>query len=59
MFYVNKKDFHASKQPIHIHSVKINRIVIYDKFKHSDNGAKYFIGYAGGHVIRTFCVVLI
>ena len=43
---INKKEFHASKQPVGIHSADINRIAISDKFKHSNKGVKYFIGYA-------------
>ena len=40
---VNKKEFHKSKQPIDLMSEKVDRIVVYDKFKHSDEGFKYFI----------------
>ena len=32
---VNKKEFHKSKQPIDLISVKIDRIVTSDKFKHN------------------------
>ena len=41
---VNKKEFHKSKQPIDLMSVNVDQIVISDKFKHSDEGFKYFIG---------------
>ena len=41
---VNKKEFHKSKQPIDLISVNIDQIVVSDKFKHSDEGYKYFIG---------------
>ena len=41
---VNKKKFHASKQPIALDSVRINKIVVSDKFEYSDKGFKYFIG---------------
>ena len=30
------KEFHASKQPVGIHSVDTDRIVISEKFKHND-----------------------
>ena len=40
---VNKKEFHKSKQPIDLMSEKVDQIVVYDKFKHSDEGFKYFI----------------
>ena len=42
---VNKKEFHKSKQPIDLMSVNVDQILISDKFKHSNEGFKYFIGY--------------
>ena len=42
---VNKKEFHAFKQPIALSLVNVNQIVVSDKFEHSDKGFKYFIGY--------------
>ena len=41
---VNKKEFHKSKQPIGLISVNLDQIFVSDKFKHSDEGFKYFIG---------------
>ena len=41
---VNKKEFHKSKQPINLDLVNIDQIVISDKFKHSGDSFKYFIG---------------
>ena len=43
--WVNKKEFHKSKQPINLISVNTEHIVTSDKFKHSNDGFKYFIGY--------------
>ena len=43
--WVNKKEFHKSKQPINLISVNTEHIVTSDKFKQSDDGFKYFIGY--------------
>ena len=37
---VNKKDFHASRQPIALNLVNVNEILISDKFEHSDKGFK-------------------
>ena len=39
---VNKKEFHASKQAIALNLVNTNKIVISDKFKHSDDDSKFF-----------------
>ena len=41
---VNKKKFHKSKQPVDLISVNLDQIVVSDKFKHSEEGFKYFIG---------------
>ena len=49
---VNKKEFHKSKQPIKLDFVNINQIVISDKFKHSDDGFKYFIGYKEDEIVK-------
>ena len=40
---LNKKEFHKSKQPIELDLVTINRIVVSNKFKHSDQGFKYLL----------------
>ena len=42
---VNKKEFHKSKQPIDLGLVKVDQMVVSDKFKQSYDGFKYFIGY--------------
>ena len=57
---VNKKEFHASKQAITLNLVNTNKIVVFDKFKHSDDGFKYFIGYLhdDDDVIRPLCIIL-
>ena len=41
----NKKDFHASKEAVALDFVKSSKILVFDKFKHSENGSKVFIGY--------------
>ena len=40
---VNKKEFHVSKQAIALNLVNRNKIVVSDKFKHSDDGFKYLL----------------
>ena len=55
---VNKKEFHKSKQPIHLISLNVDQIEISDKFKHSDKGFKYFIGYQEGEIVKTLCIIL-
>ena len=42
---VNKREFHASKEPIALDIVNINQILISDQFKHNDEDFKYFIGH--------------
>ena len=42
---INKKEFHKSKQVIDLDSVDTDKIVVSDRFRHSEEGFKYFIGY--------------
>ena len=30
-----------------------------DKFKHSDDGFKYFIGYKEGEIVKLLCIILL
>ena len=54
---VNKKEFRASKQAIALNLLNTNKIVVSDKFKHNDDGFKFFIGYLhDDDVIRPFCI---
>ena len=55
---VNKKKFHMSKEPIDLMSVNVDQIVVSDKFKHSDEGFKYFIGYQEREIIKPLCIIL-
>ena len=57
---VNKKKFHPSKQAIALNSVKTGKILVSYKFKHGDDGFKYFIGYLhDDDVIRPLCILLL
>ena len=55
---LNKKEFHKSKQPIDLTSVNVDQIVISDKFSHSDNGFKYFIGYQESEIVKPLYIIL-
>ena len=55
---LNKKKFHKSEQSIDLKSVNINQIVVSDKFKHSDEGFKYFIGYQEDEIVKPLCIIL-
>ena len=55
---VNKKKFHVSKQPITLDSVLINKIVVSDKFEHSDRGFKNFICCKDDNIDIILCVIL-
>ena len=54
---LNKKEFHKSKQPIDLKSVNVNQIVVPDKFKHSDDGIKYFTGYQEDEIVKPLCII--
>ena len=55
---VNKKEFHKSKQVIDLDSAAIDKIVVSDKFRHSEEGYKYFIGYQENEIIKPLCIIL-
>ena len=55
---VNKKEFHKSKQAIDLDSVTTDKIVVSDKFWHSEKDYKYFIGYQEDEIIKPLCVIL-
>ena len=53
-----KKEFDKSKQPIKLDLANVDQIVISDKFKHSDDGFKYFIGYKKCEIVKPLCTIL-
>ena len=55
---VNKKEFHKSKQPIDLNLINADQIVVSDKFKHSDDGFKYFIGYKESEIVKPLYIIL-
>ena len=55
---LNKKKFHKSKEPIDLLSVDLDQIVASYKFKHNDEGFKYFIGYLEGEIVKPLCIIL-
>ena len=44
---VNKKDL-----------VDTGKIVVFDKFRHSEEGFKYFIGYQEDEIVKPLCIIL-
>ena len=38
-------------------SVNVDQIVISDKFKHSNKGFKYLIGYQEGEIVKLLCII--
>ena len=38
--------------------VNVDQIVVSDKFKHSDEGFKCFIGYKEGETVEPSCIIL-
>ena len=55
---VNKKEFHRSKKAIDLDLVDTGKIVVSDKFKHSEEGFKYFIGYQEDEIVKPLCIIL-
>ena len=55
---LNKKKFHMSKEPIDLLSVDLEQIAVSHKFKHNEEGFKYFIGYLKGEIVKPLCIIL-
>ena len=55
---LNKEESDKSKQPIDLKSVNLDQIVVSDKFKHSDDGFKYFTGHQEDEVVKPLCINL-
>ena len=36
----------------------MDQIIVSDRFKYSDDGFKYFIGYQEGEIVKSLCIVL-
>ena len=53
----NKKN-HKSKQPTDLDLVNVDQIIVSDKFKHTDDGFKYFIGYKEVEIVKPLCLIL-
>ena len=47
-----------SKEPIDLLSVNVDQIIVSDKFKHNNEGFKYFIGYLEGKIVKPLCIIL-
>ena len=55
---LNKKVFYKSKEPFDLLSVDVDQIVVSNKFKHNNEGFKYFIGYQEGGIVKPLCIIL-
>ena len=55
---INKKEFLKSKQAIDLDSVDTDKIVVFDKSKHSEEGYKYFIGYQEDEIAKPLGIIL-
>ena len=55
---VNKEEFHKSEKAIDLDLVDTHKIVVSDRFKHSEEGFKYFIGYQENEIVKPLCAIL-
>ena len=39
-------------------SIILDQVVVSDKFKHNNEGFKYFIGYLEGGIVKSLCIIL-
>ena len=54
----NKKKFHRARKAINLDLVDTGKIVVSDRFKHSEEGSKYFIGYQDDEIVKPLCIIL-
>ena len=40
-------------------SVNVDQIVVFDEFKHDNEGFKHFIGYLQGGIVKPLCIILL
>ena len=52
------KEFHKSKQQTDLMSVNVHQIIVSDKFEHSGEGFKCFIGYQEDEIVKPLCIIL-
>ena len=55
---INKKEFHKSKQAIDLDSIITDKIVVSDKFRHSEESFQYLIGYQEDEIVKPLCLIL-
>ena len=55
---VNKTEFRRSKKAIELDLIDTGKIVVSDRFKHSEEGSKYFIGYQEDEIVKPLCIIL-
>ena len=55
---VNKKEFHKSKKAIDLDLVDTGKIVVSAKFRHSEEGFKFFTGYQEDEIVKPLCIIL-
>ena len=55
---VSKKEFHRAKKAIDLDLVYTGKIVVSDRFKHSEEGSEYFIGYQEDEIVKPLCIIL-
>ena len=48
----------SEETPINLGLVNAEQIVVSDKFNHSDDGFKYFIGYKEDEIVKPLCIIL-
>ena len=53
-----KNKFYKFKEPIDLLTVDLDETVVSYKFKHNDEGFKYFIGYLEGEIVKPLCIIL-
>ena len=57
---VDKRLFHSCKQAITLYSLEITKILVSNKYRHSEDSSKHYIGYLhDDDIVRPLCIILI
>ena len=55
---MSEKTLKFNNIPLDLLLVDLDQIVVSYKFKHNDEGFKYFIGYLEGEIVKPLCIIL-
>ena len=52
-----QKLIHYKKEALDLDLVDTGKIVVFGKFRHSEEGSKFFIGYQEDEIVKPLCII--